>query len=432
VIDDGRCVSYALIVRLSLMVLMALGAVALGRVHAAPDPTFTREIVRIFQQHCQECHRPGGGAPFPLVTYEQAFRRREKILETTRARTMPPWRPVAGYGDLVGERRMSPEEMATIRRWVEAGGPQGDAADLPAPRVFETTASRGTPDLVLRPDVSYTVAGKGGDVYRCFSIPTSFAEDRYFAVSEVLPGNPRLVHHMLAMVDPLGHSASIPSRDGLPGYPCFGGPGVRIDGYLGGWAPGAPPWVLPAGVGIRLPARAGVVFQLHYHNARPTAETDHTELRLYAAKTPVVKRLHFMRVGSFSLSIPAGEPRHQIEAGMFVHRPMSLVAILPHMHLLGREMKVWAKLPDQSIQPLIHIDDWDFNWQGFYFYAKPVALPLGSWIELTAAWDNSAANPRNPHRPPQLVRWGERTIDEMGHAAVLYTFDDEVLPPSSR
>ena len=419
--------------RLSTLVALALAAVTLGAVVATPEPepTFNREIVRVLQGHCQECHRAGGSAPFPLVTYDQAYRRRAKILEVTQARTMPPWKAVPGYGDLRGARRMSPDEIAVIRRWVEAGGSDGDPADLPPTRVFEAAASRGTPDLVLRPD-TYTVPGKGGDVYRCFSIPTSFSQDRDFAVSEVVPGNPRLVHHMLAMVDPAGRSGSITSPDGLPGYPCFGGAGVRIDGYLGAWAPGATPWVMPEGVCIRLPAGSRVVVQMHYHNARPTAETDRTELRLYAAKTPIVKRLQFMRVGKFAFEIPAGAARHEMEAGTMVHRPMSLIAIHPHMHLLGREMKVWAKMRDESIQPLIHIDDWDFNWQGFYWFARPVPLPVGAWIELTAAWDNSAANPRNPSQPPRAVRWGERTVDEMGHAAVLFTFDDEAASRPSR
>jgi hypothetical protein len=106
---------------------------------------------------------------------------------------------------------------------------------------------------------------------------------------------------------------------------------------------------------------------------------------------------------------------------------MQLIAIHPHMHLLGREMKVWARMKDESITPLIQIDDWDFNWQGFYWFRTPVALPVASWIELTAAWDNSDRNPRNPNKPPRDVHWGERTVDEMGHAAILFTFDDEKL-----
>ena len=415
--------------RLLLVALVVVAAGALPVVSAAPDPTFTRDVAPIVQQHCQECHR--GGGPFHLITYDQVYRRRAKILETTRARTMPPWKPVAGYGDFVGVRGLSNEEIAMIARWVETGAAEGDPGDLPSRPVFEAAASRGTPDLVLRSE-PFTVPGRGGDVYRCFSVPTAFTEDRYFTLTEAVPGNGRIVHHMLAMVDASGGSANIRPTDWSPGYPCFGGPRVKIDGYLGAWAPAARPWVMPEGVGIRLPAGARVVIQMHYHNAGPTPESDRTELRLHAATTPIVKRLHFARVGSFRFTIPADVARHEIEASMFVDRPMSVIAIHPHMHLLGREMKAWAKLPDESTRPLVHIDDWDFNWQGFYFYRTPVALPRAAWIELTAAWDNSAANARNPNRPPKPVQWGERTVDEMGHAAILYTLDDEKLDHGPR
>src|SRR5438552_391123 len=142
------------------------------------------------------------------------------------------------------------------------------------------------------------------------------------AAAEAGSGTSRLGHHVLAMVDSSGNSAYLSSRVGAYGYPCFGGPGIRIDGYLGGWSPGSRPWDLPDGVGMLLPKGARVVFQLHYHNPRPTTETDHTELRLRAATGPVQKRLHFMRVGQFALTIPAGAARHEIEAGSFVHRPM--------------------------------------------------------------------------------------------------------------
>src|SRR5262245_31761277 len=127
--------------------IVLLGFV-LGVGWAAPGPTFNREVVRIFQQHCQECHRPEGSAPFALVTYDHAFRRRDKILEATSGRRMPPWRPVPDYGDLAGARRLSADDIAAIRRWVEAGAPEGDAADKPSPRAFETAARRGAPDFV--------------------------------------------------------------------------------------------------------------------------------------------------------------------------------------------------------------------------------------------------------------------------------------------
>ncbi len=412
----------AIVVR---VLLVLLGGVVGGAAAAPPDVTFNREIVPLLQQHCQECHRAGGGAPFVLERYEHVYQRRDKILESVEKRRMPPWKALPGYGDLLGERRLSDAEIATVARWVAGGAREGAPGDRPLPRTFTNAAGIAAPDVVLRPEQSFTVPARAGDLYRCFSVQTSFGEDRYFTAADVIPGNSKIVHHVLAMVDAEGHSARIPSRDGLPGYPCFGGPGFRIDGYLGGWAPGARPWILPEGVAMLLPKGARVVFQLHYHNPRLTAETDHSELRLRAANGPVPKRLRFMRVGQFQLIIPAGAARHEIEAGLVVGRPMRIIAIHPHMHLLGREMKVWAKASDDSVTPLIHIDDWDFNWQGFYFYRMPVALPVGTWIELMAAWDNSAANPRNPNQPPRNVYWGERTVDEMGHAAILYAFEDE-------
>jgi mono/diheme cytochrome c family protein len=413
------------------LLLVLLGALVAGAAAADTAVTFTQHVAPLLQQHWQECHRPGGGAPFTLIDYDHVYHRRDKILEVVEKRTMPPWKAVPGYGDLKGERRLSDLEIATIARWVAAGAPQGDPKALPPPRDFTAATALDTPDVVLRPEQSYTVTARSGDVYRCFSIPTSFSEDRYFSASGVVPGNPKIVHHMLAMVDPTGLSAGLSSPGGLSrdgyGYPCFGGPGFKIDGYLGAWAPGARPWDLPEGVAMLLPKGARVVFQLHYHNAQLAAQTDQTELRLRVAKGPVRQRLRFMRVGQFSFGIPAGNPRFEIEAGSFVGRPMQLIAIHPHMHLLGREMKVWARMKDESITPLIQIDDWDFNWQGFYWFRTPVALPVASWIELTAAWDNSDRNPRNPNKPPRDVYWGERTVDEMGHAAILFTFDDEKL-----
>ena len=63
--------------------------------------------------------------------------------------------------------------------------------------------------------------------------------------------------------------------------------------------------------------------------------------------------------------------------------------------------------------PLVHVKKWDFWWQDYFVYREPVRLPKGTVLRLEASFDNSAANPSNPNRPPKRVTWGEGTDDEM-------------------
>lgn len=181
------------------LLLLLLGALVGGATADDTPVTFNGDVARLLQQHCQDCHRPGGGAPFTMIEYSHVYRRRDKIREAVEKRLMPPWKAVSGYGDFKGERRMSDVEIATIVRWVAAGAPEGDAKDLPLPQDFSKATALDTPDVVLRPEQAYTVAAGSGDVYRCFSIQTSFSEDRYFSASAVVPGNPKIVHHIPAM-----------------------------------------------------------------------------------------------------------------------------------------------------------------------------------------------------------------------------------------
>src|SRR5260370_20141782 len=188
--------------------LVLVGVVAGGVAAADPPPvTFSQHIAPLLQQHCQECHRPGGGPPFRLVAYPHVYQRRDKILESVEKRRMPPWKAVPGYGDLAGERRLSDVEIATIARWVAAGAPEGDPRDLPPPREFTTATALEAADLVLRPEQSFTVPRRGGAVYRSFTMPPSVSEDRYFTTAVVVPGNPEIVHPLLALVDPTGAAA---------------------------------------------------------------------------------------------------------------------------------------------------------------------------------------------------------------------------------
>ncbi|HEU4368479.1 MAG TPA: hypothetical protein VFV05_09675 [Methylomirabilota bacterium] len=252
---------------LTLAIVLGAGVAATG----TPPVTFSDQIVRIFQAHCQTCHRPGEIAPFSLTTYADAYAQRRKIRHATQTRKMPPWKPVPGFGDFLEPRRLSEAEIALIDRWVAAGAPEGDPGTLPPSREFPETWRLGAPDLVLDTGVDFPVTTREHDLYRCFTIPTSFAEDRWVSAVEYIPGNRRVVHHLLTYVDTSGRSAVLDDAEPGPGYTCFGGPGFLPTGGLGGWAPGAGPHVMPDGVGMLLPAGARVVVQVHYLNQSSTS-----------------------------------------------------------------------------------------------------------------------------------------------------------------
>jgi hypothetical protein len=396
---------------------------------AAEPITFNDQIVRIFQQHCQNCHRAGGVAPFSLTTYQEAHPWRQQIFEATRARKMPPWKPVPGHGEFIDVRRLPDSDLAMIARWVEAGAPEGDPLTLPPAMEFPSTWSLGEPDRVIAPESSYTVAGRAADLYRCFTIPTNFKEDRYVTAVEVIPENRKIVHHVLTFLDTSGVSVELDRAEPGLGYTCFGGPGFVSAGGFGGWAPGGRPLQMPTQVGMLLPAGARVVMQVHYNNHSDKAEIDRTRIGLHFAKRPIDKRLRIIPVLNRGFEIPAGASRHEVRASWTVPKGWDLqaIAISPHMHLLGREIKVTATYLDGTARPLIYIDDWDFNWQGSYTYAQPVPLPGGTRIDVQAIYDNSAENPRQPNRPPKPVGWGEGTTDEMCIVFIRVTVDTEHL-----
>jgi hypothetical protein len=349
-----------------------------------------------------------------------------QLAQVTESRFMPPWH-ADSHGEFVDERRLTADQIGLIKQWADEGTPMGDPKDMPEIPKFPSGWSLGTPDIVLQTSGSFRMAAEGGDVYRCFVLPTNLTEEKYVSAIEVRPGNSRIVHHVIAYLDTSGKARQLQenSKDGQPGYSVAGGIGVLPTGALGGWAPGNLPRLLPDGIGTRLPKNADVILQIHYH-ASGKVESDQTRLGIYLSKKPVDKRLRILPVFA-ALNIPAGDS-HYKTAGRFplpFGNDVSILEVMPHMHLLGREMTVTADLPDKSQKTLVQVPNWDFNWQTTYEYKEPVKLPKGTTLALTAMYDNSTANPTNPNHPPKNVTWGEQTTDEMCLAFVWYTIDSE-------
>jgi Copper type II ascorbate-dependent monooxygenase, C-terminal domain len=209
-----------------------------------------------------------------------------------------------------------------------------------------------------------------------------------------------------------------------PGYSSGPG-GIKIPNAAlqGVWAPGNLPRFLPPGVGRPLPKNGDVVIQVHYHKTgRP--EIDRTKIALYFAREPVKRVAQTVLFGPFFLDIPPGDPHHEQRSTRTLPEGVEVLNIMPHMHLLGKEMKVTATLPDGRLEDMVWIRNWDYRWQDSYRYREPLHLPKGTKIEVVATYDNTTGNPRNPSNPPRRVHFGEQTTDEMAFAIM------EVVPES--
>lgn len=382
-------------------------------------PTYTKDVAAILQSKCQNCHRRHQVGPFALETYEQARKRARDIAAVTEERSMPPWKPTAGVGPkLKHDQSLTHAEIGVLTAWAEAGAPQGDPKDLPPPPRFAEGWKLGPPDLILEPAEGFVIPASGPDLYRCFVLPTNLTRDSYLEAVDYAAGEPAAVHHLIAYVDPTGQGRELDEGSPGPGYSAQAGPGFDVP-EMSFWTAGSEPHRLPEGIGIHIPRQSDVILQVHYHpSGKPGI--DKTRVGLYFARKPVKQALHWNNATCYDFQLPAGKKSVEVKASWFVPVAVEVLAVSPHMHLLGHDMHMSVRLPKGSTHSLIEIIDWDPSWQSAYYFQKPISLPAGSVINVVAHFDNSA-HPRNPNQPPKLVKVGPNFDDEMcvGYIAVV-------------
>ena len=387
--------------------------------------TYARDIAPILNANCVQCHRAGEIGPFPLTVYEDAAKHAKQMAQVTEDRLMPPWKAEPGFGHFMDERRLSDREIALVSAWAKAGAPQGDPLDLPPPMVFSSSWTLGEPDAVLEPARAFTVPASGRDAYRVFSLPINIPEDKFVVGYQFKAGSPTVVHHALIFLDDAHQARKLADAgtDGQPGYAHFGGVGFRPSGGIGGWAPGVSPYFLPEGIGRPMHKGTDVIIQVHYHPDGKEHQ-DISKIALYFAKKPIQKVTHSFMLNNLLIDIPAGESHYISTASIGpIPADVTLLGITPHMHLVGKQMKVTAIKPDGKVVPLVNITDWDFRWQDQYRFVDPVKLPKGTIVNMEAVYDNSANNPDNPNTPPKRVTHGEQTTNEMCICFLQYTVD---------
>ncbi len=378
-------------------------------------PTFADDVAPLVLEHCAPCHRPGEVAPFPLLTYEDVRRRARQIAEVTGSRFMPPWKPEPGFGGpFIGSRRLADAEVALLRRWAESGAPAGDLSRLPPQPAWPEGWRLGTPDVVVTMLEAYTVPADAPDTFRNFVLPIPIDRTAFVAGIEFRPGNARVAHHANLRLDRTRSSRMLDEQDPAPGYEGPISPQAHYpDGHFLGWTPGQLPPLAEPGMAWRLEPGSDFVVQLHMQSTgRP--ESIRASVGLYFTDVPPERTPVMLRLGRQSIDIPPGEPRYVIRDRFTLPVGAELIGVQPHAHFRATEINGIATLPDGRTEPLIRISDWDFNWQDVYRYQTRPFLPAGTTVAMEYAYDNSAANPRNPDHPPRRVRFGQFSNDEMG------------------
>jgi Flp pilus assembly protein TadD/mono/diheme cytochrome c family protein len=391
------------------------------RVQAAAAPvTFNRQIAPILYNHCSSCHHPGGSGPFSLLSYADAKRWGTAMQTVTQSRYMPPWLPEPGFGNFADSRRVSDEDLALIKTWVEAGMPEGESTETPKPPVFSKDWQLGTPDLILKVESPMQVPASGTDLFRNFILPVPIGQTKYIRAMEIKPGAPRVVHHANVLIDrtaSLRHQHPDDWRQGVPGMELTvdSGESFDPDSHFLFWKPDSPALIEPSGMPWRLDPGNDLILNMHL---KPTGkpETVQATVGLYFADKPATEHPMLLQLEhDNALDIPAGDPAFVIEDHLKLPIAVDVLGVYPHAHYLGKKMEAFAILPNGERKWLILIRDWDIDRQSVYRFQSPVFLPKNSVLTMRYTYDNSKANIRNPNSPPIRVKAGNRSVDEMGH-----------------
>ena len=383
------------------------------------------------------CHRSDGIAPFSLITYKDVWRKKKTIVFVTQKGFMPPWPADPNYTHFVGERILTREEKLMLKYWVKNGAREGPASAMPPVPEFKNGSLLGTPDLTLFLD-SIKLEAHGQDKFLTVKIPFKISKDTFVRAVEFVPGKGNMVHHMNGHL--LNYSskkknafegtriADVQDSDfdmqvkNLKMWNDDGSQPERIHSAVN-YLPGVYPTFYPEGIGGFKINKTGafVASDIHYGPVHKTM-IDRSRINVFYAKKPPQRPTFELMLGTNGQSViepPLVIPPNRIitcRTKGTVPEDISVLTINPHMHLLGTSFKAFGLTPQGDTIKLIKIPRWDFRWQYFYTFQKPVKLPKGTTIIVEGVFNNTKNNPNNPNNPPKTVsdkNGSMKTSDEM-------------------
>jgi hypothetical protein len=407
-----------------LLELCLCSAIVASAATAPASVTFYKDVLPVLQKDCQTCHRPGEAAPMSFLTYDSTRPWAKAIKTAVITKKMPPWFADPHYGKFANDRSLSQAEINTFVAWADAGAPAGDARVAAKATEWVEGWRINKPDMVLSMQAAFEVPASGTIDYQYVVIPTGFTEDKYVQMAEARPGNPALVHHIIAFIREPGNPWM---RDAKPGVPFVPRERARQaqteDGqnraqdsggfgdFLAGYAPGSLPNTMKPGQAKLVKAGSDLILQMHY-TANGKAGSDISRIGIIFATQKPTERVLTLAAANAGFAIPPGDSNYQVDSKITLQDDSTLVNMLPHMHFRGKSFEYRVTYPTGEKETLLSVPHYDFNWQLTYELAQPKVLPKGTIIECTAHFDNSPNNAYNPD-PTKEVHFGEQTWEEM-------------------
>jgi hypothetical protein len=401
---------------------LALSIIGTTRTTTAATPTYSKDVAPVIYKNCASCHRPGDIAPMSLLNYAQTRPWAKAIREQVATGQMPPWHATQAHGTFENDRRLSDKEKDTLLRWVDGGAPQGNEKDLPPLPKFTEGWEIGKPDVVLTIPKAFDVPDSGEIDYQYFQVPTNFTEDKWVQAIELRPGNRKVVHHILLFCrEPGTKGRPVPYMQVTPKMPQQrgGGPGNLIATT----APGTNAMILPPGSALQIKAGATLMFQMHY-TTNGEAAKDQSSVGIIFAKQPPQEEIRSNAFVNPMFVIPPGASNQPVDSAIEFTEDSHIRGMIPHTHLRGKSWEYRMVYPDGRSEVILSVPKYDFNWQTYYVFAKPLAAPKGARLEARAHYDNSTANPYNPD-PKATVRWGDQTWEEMQYTGITFSVDKQ-------
>jgi len=382
--------------------------------------TWAEDVLPIFQESCQECHRPNSIAPMSLLTYEQAKRYAGRIRHRVENRIMPPWHinPDVGIQEFANYGGLSDAERSAIVQWVNDGTPQGDMSLAPPPRTFAEGAGWrladefGEPDRTIKSE-PYDLPAVTRDKWFRPVTATGLQEPKWVKAIEIRPvdaASRTVVHHTLAFL--------LQDEPEVTGLPEDAKGELTNAGLFMEWAVGKAGQIFRPDAGKLMLPGSKIRWEVHLHASGEEVPAAQVEMALWFHDTPPEHRTiltMFDARGPNSLDIPPGEIAVTQQSHV-LPAPARIENFQPHMHMRGKAMSMEAIYPDGRREVLAFVDNFQWNWQVNYVFAEDAAplVPKGTNIVVTAWHDNRCENPSNPDCR-QWVGWGDRTVDEMAH-----------------